>query len=197
MAFLQIDYKSEALMRGVNIKVILPSDGMAGKWEPPYKTLYLLPGYSATATELITYLGLRGQSELKGIAIVLPAADACMLLAGSEAPGFSRAQFEGIFGNREAYYGSECDMCTQWTRKDVDNRPELFLCCGKDDRLVYDEVEKLENALQKENITHEYRSGHGDHEFFYWEQMMDPAFSFLAGIEEGTKDKLLIPEQGE
>ena len=72
MAFLQIDYKSEALMRGVNIKVILPSDGMAGKWEPPYKTLYLLPGYSATATELITYLGLRGQSELKGIAIVLP-----------------------------------------------------------------------------------------------------------------------------
>ena len=211
MAFLQIDYKSEALMRGVNIKVILPSDGMAGKWEPPYKTLYLLPGYSATATELITYLGLRGQSELKGIAIVLPdgenlfyqdlpdrmtfystyvgkelvevtrkmlplstkredtfiggismggygalyngfkyrdtfskvvafspAADACMLLAGSEAPGFSRAQFEGIFGNREAYYGSECDMCTQWTRKDVDNRPELFLCCGKDDRLVYD-----------------------------------------------------------
>lgn len=270
MAFLQIDYKSEALMRGVNIKVILPSDGMAGKWEPPYKTLYLLPGYSATATELITYLGLRGQSELKGIAIVLPdgenlfyqdlpdrmtfystyvgkelvevtrkmlplstkredtfiggismggygalyngfkyrdtfskvvafspAADACMLLAGSEAPGFSRAQLEGIFGNREAYYGSECDMCTQWTRKDVDNRPELFLCCGKDDRLVYDEVEKLENALQKENITHEYRSGHGDHEFFYWEQMMDPAFSFLAGIEEGTKDKLLIPEQGE
>ena len=50
MAFLQIDYKSEALMRGVNIKVILPSDGMAGKWEPPYKTLYLLPGYSATAS---------------------------------------------------------------------------------------------------------------------------------------------------
>ena len=29
MAFLQIDYKSEALMRGVNVKVILPSDGMA------------------------------------------------------------------------------------------------------------------------------------------------------------------------
>ena len=34
--------------------------------------------------------------------------------------------------------------------------------------------------------------GHGDHELYYWEQMMDPAFSFLAGIEEGTKDKLVI-----
>mgnify|MGYP005936200949 CR=1 FL=1 len=56
MAFLQIDYKSEALMRSVNIKVILPTDGLSGKWEPPYKTLYLLPGYSVNATELITYL---------------------------------------------------------------------------------------------------------------------------------------------
>ena len=27
MAFLQLDYKSEALMRGVNVKVILPSNG--------------------------------------------------------------------------------------------------------------------------------------------------------------------------
>ena len=147
--------------------------------------------------DMVHYNGFKYRDTFSKVVAFSPAADACMLLAGSEAPGFSRAQFEGIFGNREAYYGSECDMCTQWTRKDVDNRPELFLCCGKDDRLVYDEVEKLENALQKENITHEYRSGHGDHEFFYWEQMMDPAFSFLAGIEEGTKDKLLIPEQGE
>ena len=267
MAFLQIDYKSEALMRGVNIKVILPSDGMAGKWESPYKTLYLLPGYSATATELITYLGLRGQSELKGIAVVLPdgenlfyqdmpnrmtfyrtyvgqelvevtrkllplstkredtfiggismggygalyngfrfrdtfskvvafspAADAYMLLAEAEAPGFSRTQFEGIFESKEPYYGSECDMCTQWTRKDVDNRPELFLCCGKEDRAVYNAVEKLETALRQGNIPHIFRGGHGDHEFYYWEQMMDPAFSFLAEIEEGTRDKLVIPE---
>lgn len=267
MAFLQIDYKSEALMRGVNIKVILPSDEMAGKWESPYKTLYLLPGYSATATELITYLGLRGQSELKGIAVVLPdgenlfyqdmpnrmtfystyvgkelvevtrkllplstkredtfiggismggygalyngfrfrdtfskvvafspAADAYMLLAEAEAPGFSRTQFEGIFESKEPYYGSECDMCTQWTRKDVDNRPELFLCCGKEDRAVYNAVEKLETALRQGNIPHIFRGGHGDHEFYYWEQMMDPAFSFLAEIEEGTRDKLVIPE---
>lgn len=266
MAFLQLDYKSEALMRGVNVKVILPSDGMAGKWEPPYKTLYLLPGYSATATELITYLGLRGQSELKGIAIVLPdgenlfyqdmphrmtfystyvgkelvevtrkllplstkredtfiggismggygalyngfkyrdtfskivafspAADAYMLLTEANVPGFSREQFYGIFGSEE-YYGSEYDMCTQWIRNDVDNRPELFLCCGKEDRAVYTAVEKFETALQKEHIPHVYRDGHGDHEFYYWEQMMDPAFSFLAGIEEGTKDKLLIPD---
>lgn len=267
MAFLQLEYKSEALMRGVSVKVILPSDGMAGKWETPYKTLYLLPGYSATATELITYLGLRGQSELKGIAIVLPdgenlfyqdmpdrmtfystyvgkelvevtrkllplsdkredtyiggismggygalyngikfrdtfskviafspASDAYMLLAEANAPGFSKEQFYGIFGDKDSYYNSDRNLSVEWTRDDVENRPELFLCCGKEDRAVYGAVEKLEAALIQAGIPHVYREGHGDHEFYYWEQMMDAAFSFLAGIEEGTKDKLLIPE---
>ena len=72
MAFIQMEYKSNALLRGTSVKVILPSDGMAGGCEPPYRTVYFLPGYSATATELITYLSLRNQAELKGLAIVLP-----------------------------------------------------------------------------------------------------------------------------
>ena len=73
MAYIELQYKSMALMRGVNVTVILPTDGMAGAVpEPPYKTLYMLPGYSATALEIVTYLGLRAQAELKGIAIVIP-----------------------------------------------------------------------------------------------------------------------------
>lgn len=267
MAFLQLEYKSKALMRGVSVKVILPSDEMQGKWEPPYRTLYLLPGYSATATELITYLSLRSQSELKGIAVVLPdgenlfyqdmphrmtfystyvgkelvevtrkllplsdrredtyiggismggygalyngmkyrdtfskvvafspAADAYMLLAEASVPGFSAEQFQGIFGSKERYYESDRNIAAEWTKDGVENRPELFLCCGKEDRAVYREVEKFETALKQHNIPHIYREGHGDHEFCYWEQMMDPAFSFLAGIPEGTRDKMLIPE---
>ena len=267
MAFLQLEYKSKALMRGVTVKVFLPSDGMAGIWNPPYKTLYFLPGYSATATELITYLGLRGQSELKGIAIVLPdgenlfyqdmpermtfystyvgkelveetrkllplstkredtfiggismggygalyngmkyrdtfskviafspAADAYKLLAESKAPGFSEEQFCGIFGDKDSYYNGECNLITAWIRKDVDNRPELFLCCGKEDCAVYNAVEEFETALKQAHIPHIYMQGHGNHEFYYWERMLDPAFSFLAGIEAKTRDKLVMPE---
>lgn len=267
MAFLQLEYKSQALMRGVSVKVILPSDGIGGQWEPPYRTLYLLPGYSATATELITYLSLRSQSELKGIAIVLPdgenlfyqdmpdrmtfystyvgkelvevtrnmlplserredtfiggvsmggygalyngmkyrdtfskvaafspAADAYMLLAETEAPGFSAEQFQGIFKSRENYYSGDTNLAVEWTKEGVKNRPELFLCCGKEDRAVYRAVWQLETTLREHHVLHQYREGHGDHEFDYWERMMDPAFSFLAGIKEGTKDKMLIPE---
>lgn len=267
MAFIQLEYKSNALLRGTSVKVILPTDGMAGSCEPPWRTVYFLPGYSATATELITYLSMRNQAELKGLAIVLPdgenlfyqdmpgrmtyystyvgeelvevtrrlfplsdkredtyiagismggygalyngmkyrktfskvaafspAADPCMLLAESNAPGFSEEQFNGIFGSREAFYGSEKDMNTAWTDHEKDDRPQLFLCCGREDRAVWKAVERFENALREAGIPHEYGEGHGDHELYYWEQMMDPAFSFLAGIGEGTRDRLVIPE---
>lgn len=33
MAFLQLEYKSKALMRGVTVKVFLPSDGMGRDME--------------------------------------------------------------------------------------------------------------------------------------------------------------------
>ena len=55
-------------------------------------------------------------------------------------------------------------------------------------------VEKFENALTKAGVSHIYKEGHGDHEIYYWEQMMDSVFSFLAGIEEKTKDQLVIPD---
>lgn len=265
MAFIQTEYKSNALLRGTSVKVILPTDGMAGGVEPPFRTVYFLPGYSTTATELITYLSMRNQAELKGLAIVLPdgenlfyqdlpermtlystyvgeelvevtrklfpvsdkredtyiagismggygalyngmkyrdtfskvaafspAVDPGLLLRDG-APGFSDEQFQGLFGNREGFYGSSRDMTTVWTDRTIENRPELFLCCGREDRAVWNAVEPFEKALQEAGIPHEYREGHGDHELYYWEQMMDPAFSFLVGIEEGTKDKLVIP----
>lgn len=265
MAFIQMEYKSNALLRGTSVKVILPTDGMAGACEPPFRTVYFLPGYSATATELITYLSLRNQAELKGLAIVLPDGEnlfyqdlpqrmtlystyvgeelvevtrklfplsdkredtyiAGISMGGygalyngmkyrdtfskvaalspaadpqfgmGNAPGFSKEQLEGILGTRESYTGSERDMNAVWTAPAVENRPELFLCCGRDDRAVWPMVEKLENALKDAGIPHVYREGHGDHELYYWEQMMDPAFSFLAGIREGTRDRLVIPE---
>ncbi len=72
MAILTCEYKSKALIRGVKLHIILPDDGMTEDHKPPYKTLYFLPGYSATNTEIMTYLRFRMHSELKGIAVVFP-----------------------------------------------------------------------------------------------------------------------------
>ena len=69
----------------------------------------------------------------------------------------------------------------------------LFMCCGTDDGLVYPEVKPFEDSLVAAGVKHEYREGPGNHEMYFWQTMLDPAFSFLAGIEEGTKDKLVAP----
>jgi len=266
MAFIQMAYLSKALSREVSVKVILPSDDMCDHHEPPYKTLFLLPGYSATATQLITYLGLRNQAELKGIAIILPdgenlfyqdipermtfystyvgkelvetmrntfplsqkredtfiggismggygamynaikyrdtfskvvafspAVDAYKLLVEAHAPGFSEEQFLGIFKSKNKYYNSDTNLLKAWTECPEAERPELFMCCGYNDIAVYKAVEEMEKGFVEKKMPHTYLEGPGNHEIYYWEQMLDPAFSFLAGIEPGTKDKVVIP----
>ena len=73
MAYLTLNYKSQALMRSVDLNIYLPTDGTGGKqYKPPYKTLYFLNGFSASATELMTYMRFRRHCELKGIAVVFP-----------------------------------------------------------------------------------------------------------------------------
>lgn len=73
MAYIKLQYTSAAVMNMVTVHAYLPSDGMSGKpQEPPYKTVYFLPGFSNDAVNLISYLGLRRECELKGIAIIIP-----------------------------------------------------------------------------------------------------------------------------
>lgn len=271
MAYIELQYKSRALMRGVNVTVILPTDGMAGAVpEPPYRTLYMLPGYSATALELVTYLGLRGQAELKGLAIVIPdgenlfyqdvkqlhtfystyagqelvemtrklfplsgrredtfiggismggygalyngikyrdtfskvvaispACDPYLLLVKEPGPGFSEEQFTALFGTEEEYLAGGCDPKTAWCACPPEKRPELFLCSGTEDRAVYTAVTQLEAALREGNVAHTYIEEPGDHDFYFWEKMLDRAFAFLGGIAPGTRDKLVCPDQME
>lgn len=266
MALIKLEYKSKALVQGVSVNVILPTDAFDGKEvQTPYKTLYFLPGYSGNSTELITYLSFRKQAELKGIAIVIPdgynsfyidhpkrnacystfigeelvqmtrkllpfsdkredtyiggismggfgaltngmryretfskiiamspAADVCNLLTEKTDAGFSRELFENLFGNEERYYASDCNVEKVFMETEKSEIPELFLCCGTEDTLVYDVVAKLERVLKEHQISHVYRETKGKHDLDFWERMMDPAFSFLAGIEEGTKNCLIV-----
>lgn len=266
MPFIEMSYMSAALGREVSVKVIIPSGGMYGACEPPYRTLYFLPGYSASAMQLITSLGLVNQAELKGIAIVLPdgenlfyqdvpetmtfystyvgkelvemtrklfplsvkredtyiggismggygalyngmrfretfskvvsfspACEPYALLVEANAPGFSPTQFERLFGDKDTYLESDRYMVRAWTKTPASERPELFLCCGTNDRAVYGAVCELEKALKTAGTEHVYREEPGDHETEFWQKMLDPAFSFLAGIQEGTKNRLIIP----
>ncbi len=73
MALIRMEWKSETLMRGVTTTIILPDAMISGKeTELPYRTLYFLPGYSASASELLTCLSFRRNAGEKEIAVVIP-----------------------------------------------------------------------------------------------------------------------------
>ena len=72
------------------------------------------------------YNGFKYRDTFSKVVAFSPASTAYMLLAEEDAPDFRESSSRESSEAKEAYYGSECDMCTQWTRKDVDNRPELF-----------------------------------------------------------------------
>ncbi len=264
MAYLELQYLSTKITRFTTIQAFLPTDAMSGKvFEPPFKTLYFLPGFSNDATTLITYLGLRRECELKGIAVVVvngdnafymdhpeclsnysafvketvdmtrkllplsqkredtfiggismggygallnglkfndyfskiaalsPSADCYDLICGHPAM-FPQALFTNVFKSKEHYYENDTNLCQYYANVDRNKIPELFIACGEQDDLVGKGVEDFRQKLTELKIPFVDRRGKGNHEMAYWEDQMDPLFSFLAGIEPGTKTKLIL-----
>lgn len=271
MAFVKLQYKSMALTRGVTVNIFLPSDGISGtETELPYRTVYFLPGYSADSTEIMTYLGIRRECELKGIAVVIPdgynsfyvdhmkrgtgfsafvgrelvevtrkflplshrredtyiggismggygallnglrfrdtfskiavlspSADCFDLLCGHPEMGFGEEIFSNTFGSREEYYAGDTNLEKFYSETDKEEIPELFIACGEQDGLVLPAVERFEKKLSDCGIPYVSKGGQGSHELDYWERMLDPAFSFLTGIQEGTKSRMILGNIGE
>ena len=269
MSFITIQFKSFAIMRGTTVKVILPTDAMAGKVvDPPYKTLYFLPGYSADATEILNYLSLRKQCELKGIAVVLvdgcnsfyidhpesnqnfsqfiqdvvaqtrrtlplsdkredtfiggismggygalyngmrfhetfskicvlsPAVDCWDLMCGENTfPGFTPAHFEATFGSREKYENGGFDLFKVYSEEEKEMIPGIYMACGAQDPVLKG-VHHLKQILEDRQIPLLYEEGDGNHELEYWENHLDSMFSFLADIEPGTRNRLVLGNFG-
>ena len=71
-----------------------------------------------------------------------------------------------------------------------------YLCCGQQDGLVVDAVNRFVGVLDERCVPYIYCKGDGNHELDYWERHLDDAFSFLAGIESGTKNRLVLGDFG-
>ena len=267
MALIRTEVFSVSLKRNVTLTVILPSDAITGvPVEPPYKTLYFLHGYSGEGMVLATYLSLRKQAELKGIAIVLPdgynsfyvdhperdenystfigkelveitrrmfplstkredtfiggismggygslyngakfhetfskvmamspAVDGYDLLEKhQEGPaGFAPGIFENVYGSNEDYYNSEYYLQNLYRSVGAD-APKVWLACGREDELVFPVVEQFATDMEQMGADLTCRFESGKHELDFWEAMLDPGFSFLADIPEGTRNRLIM-----
>ena len=267
MSFIRTEVFSVCLKRNVSLTVILPDDAITGVGvQPPYKTLYMLHGYSGEGMVLATYLSLRKHSELKGIAIVLPdgynsfyidhperdenysrfigeelvaitrrmfplsdkredtfiggismggygslyngakyhetfskvmamspAVDGYDLLEKHQegTAGFAPGVFANVYGEADKYYESEYYL--QYLYGELGAKaPQVWLTCGTEDELVYPVVKKFSEDLDGMGISHVHRFLPGKHELEYWENELDSGFSFLAGIPEGSRNRLIM-----
>lgn len=70
--YMKVTAKALSLQRAVDFHVILPYHDGYPDAERPYPTLYFLPGYSASAEEILFGLPWRQMSAKYGIAVVIP-----------------------------------------------------------------------------------------------------------------------------
>ncbi|WP_049945428.1 alpha/beta hydrolase [Butyrivibrio sp. AC2005] len=268
MSFSEVHFLSDSLKQGVSCAVFMPEKGPFGSdAEPPYKTVYFLPGYSGDYSSIITMLGIRKQAELKGLAIVMPngqnafyidhpernanyskfigeeliertrdmfrlsdkredtyiagismggygallngiryhdvfskvaafspAANPWTLLADPEKGGFGAEEFAYYFGTKEEYENGPWNIMKLYSEADKCDIPELFIGNGDHDIAVDTQVDELRQTLDKAEVPYRFFGTEGNHDFDTWEKMLDPAFSFLAGIPAGSRNSLAIPD---
>jgi S-formylglutathione hydrolase FrmB len=80
MAILQVNFKSNSLMRNVPIQVILPVDkqvipGMPLREPKPFKTLYLLHGIYGSCFSWLSESRIHRWAEEKNLVVVMPSGD--------------------------------------------------------------------------------------------------------------------------
>ncbi len=269
MSFAEIHFLSDSLKQGVSAAVFMPEKGPFGSdAEPPYRTVYLLPGYSGDYTSICSFLGFRKQAELKGLVIVIPngqnafyidhpernanyskfigeeliartrdmfrlsdrredtyiagismggygallnglrykevfskvaafspSTNPFTLMEYPELGGFGAREFENMFGSKEEFVKSEWNINKSYAEAKVSEIPELFIGCGDRDIAVDSQVKEFRQVLDNAGVPYRYFGTTGNHDFDTWEKMMDPVFSFLAGIPEGTRNRLAIPDE--
>ena len=268
MSFSEIHFLSDSLKQGVSAAVFMPERGPFGSdARPPYRTVYLLPGYSGDYHSIYTMLGVRKQAELKGLVIVIPngqnafyidhpernanysrfvgeeliertrdmfrlsdkredtyiagismggygallnglryhevfskvaafspATNPYTLMEHPERGGFGTGEFANMFGSREDFENSEWNINRNYAKADKADIPELFIGCGDRDIAVDLQVKEFRSVLDASDIPYSFFETTGNHDFDTWEKMLDPAFSFLTGIPEGTRNSMAIPD---
>ena len=99
MAYMQVNFRSTALNRIVTFNALLPMEEMTiPGWpehkEPPFKSLYLLHGYSGNHNDMLMGTNISDLSMKYGLAVFTPAAENSFYL-DDKASGYHYSKFIG------------------------------------------------------------------------------------------------------
>lgn len=163
--YLKVTAKALSLQRAVDFHVILPyHDGYPDPGRP-YPTLYLLPGYSGNAEEIVFGLPLRQMATLYGIAVVIPdgenafytdhpeRASSMGAYAGDELVRITRRLFPALSGERKDTFiggismGGYGAFVLGMHYHETFSRMALFSPSAEPDRLLSPSMEEVPGAV--------------------------------------------------
>ncbi|MEW9052256.1 MAG: alpha/beta hydrolase-fold protein [Neobacillus sp.] len=93
---------------------------------------------------------------------------------------FPQEFMDSIFGNEENYM-KNYDPANLFIQAKQSNGeiPDLFLCSGRQDELVYEQDLRFVNTLKENKISVQYQEDDGGHDIIFWNKMLDSGVDFL------------------
>lgn len=124
--------------------------------------------------------GLRWHDTFSRVVMMSPAIDASKLLY-SESAILPSQLFTAWMGNKEIYQNSWMNPEKSLLDAKAAGRaiPRLFMCCGRQDELVYEACKDFVAFAKQEELPLTYVEDEGLHDLPFWDRMMEPAFRFL------------------
>lgn len=137
-------------------------------------------------------LGILNNNTFGKIVTMSPAVDPFRIVEEMPEAGFTKEMMDNLFESKETFRTS--DLSPTWLIRNTpkEQLPEMFLCIGKEDFLVGQQCLVFIEEAKLAKASMETLVAPGGHEIDFWETMMDPAFSFLAGIPAGSKNRILM-----
>ena len=95
-----------------------------------------------------------------------------------------REEMINVFGDPSKVVGSKHDLLTlaKKTAK-ATIKPKLYQCCGTEDFLYADNI-RFRDAVRKLPFDHTYEEGPGEHNWAYWDQMIQHALAWMFSSRE-------------
>jgi S-formylglutathione hydrolase FrmB len=94
------------------------------------------------------------------------------------------AERRNMFGDLDAFEGSANDLFYLAQKLATSNEPQprLFQCCGTED-FLYDQNQRFLALAQSLNLDLTYEEGPGEHEWGYWDRMIQRVLAWI-GLEK-------------
>lgn len=122
-------------------------------------------------------LGMKYGEKFSRIMAMSPAVDVYKL---SETNLFEKDFLDHLFENEENYM-KNYDPTILFVQAKKSNRdiPDLFLCSGRQDVLVYEQDVRIREYLHEDKISLTYKEDDGGHDPIFWNKMIGHGVDFL------------------